>query len=445
MTNRTIYACASGPGPSAIAVYRVSGADSDAVLAALAPGRPPTPRRAVLRGLRHPESGERVDEGLVILFEEGASYTGERSFEVHVHGGVAVRRALEDALTAAGAQLAQPGEFSRRALVNGRFDVAQAEAIASLIAAETTSERLQALEVLDGAVGRQATAWRTQIIDAAALIETGIDFVDERLEASIIEEARAKVAGLLDSMGDVSIDRPSISSADTPIVALVGAPNAGKSSLLNAIVERDAAIVSSIAGTTRDVVTSVIRIDGVAMRVVDTAGVRAASEEIERIGVARAIEHAERAELRIMVVSSDTGGPSSEIEALLKEGDAVFWTKADDCAPTPQELATVAGWPAFVVSSNDGSAAQAFAEVVQSARPSRPTGVSVIGDSARRAALIAAASEHVAAALEAIASDRLEAAIEELRMAAEQVTALVGSVDHEDVLDALFSKFCIGK
>ncbi|MCI4663362.1 MAG: tRNA uridine-5-carboxymethylaminomethyl(34) synthesis GTPase MnmE, partial [Neomegalonema sp.] len=181
----TIYACASGAGPSAIAVYRLSGIQTDGVLTALGVRKLPETRLASLRRLYHPDNHQIVDEALILRFAAGASYTGEASAELHIHGGPAVRRALEEALELAGARLAEPGEFSRRALLNGRIDVAQAEAVAALVSAEADAQRRQALEILDGAVGVLAQQWRNELVGACALLETGIDFVEEGIEATI--------------------------------------------------------------------------------------------------------------------------------------------------------------------------------------------------------------------------------------------------------------------
>ncbi len=446
MTVETIYACASGPGPSAIAVYRVSGPESDAVLGALTSAAAPEPRRAALRRLRHPETGDVVDEALILRFAPGAGYTGERSLEIHIHGGLAVRSALEDALEAAGARLARPGEFSRRAFLAGRLDLAQAEAVATLIEAETQAERRQALEVLDGVVGRQAALWRRELTDLAALIETGIDFVEEGIEETIASETLRRAEDLAARFSaETSAARDAQTASSKPLVALIGAPNAGKSSLLNAILEQDAAIVSPRAGTTRDAVAGELVIDGAGIRVVDTAGIRFAEDEIERIGVDRARAVAERADLRILVASRDTGAPSERLTALLKPEDAIFWTKADLARPTEGDLAGLPELQLFIVSALDSTAAKAFDEAIAGRRIGRRAAGSTIAGSKRRARLVDGALARLRTAIAAIRSDRPELAAEECRGAAIEIERLVGAIDNEDVLDALFGRFCIGK
>ena len=440
----TIYACASGPGPSAIAIYRVSGDASDATLAALGVRTLPAPRAASLRRLRHPKTGSVIDEAVVLRFVEGASYTGEASFELHIHGGAAVRSELERALEAAGARLAQPGEFSRRAFLNGRLDLNQAEAIASLIHAETEAQRLQALEVLDGAVGVQAAQWRSRIIEAAALLETGIDFVEEGIEASIRHDALDRLVALTRELRlHIDTDRRSAADVSAPIVVLLGRPNAGKSSLLNAILERDAAIVSDRAGTTRDAIVGDVMFNGVRVRVTDTAGVRETADELERAGIDRARSIAERADLRILVLSADTGTPDRALLEMLKPTDAILWTKADLAQPSERDRAE---YPEMhTVSANDGSAAMAFEAALTSAGLGARAAGSPIAGTERRRRLLDQASASIEAALSSIKADSAEAAIEDLRHAAGALEQLIGTIGHEDVLDALFSRFCIGK
>lgn len=418
------------------------------MLARLLRGAPQVPRarHAALRRLWEPESDRLLDEALILRFEEGASYTGEASAELHIHGGVAVRRALETALENAGARMAEPGEFSRRAHLAGRLDLAQAEAVAALIEAESEAQRRQALEILDGAVGRQAALWREELIAVAALLETGIDFVEEGIDEMIAHEVKRRLAELRESLEThVAHVRGARSASEKPVIALIGLPNAGKSSLLNAVLERDAAIVSAQAGTTRDAVTGEIEIGDAVLRVMDTAGIRESDDEIEQIGVGRARTLAERADLRILVVSADSGRPSASVLELLQPEDAIFWTKADIERPSNEALDDLPAAQISIVSTRDSSAASAFDALVQARNFGARLVGSPIGSSKRRADLIRGAITMLERAEAGLQQDHAELAAEECRAAAEYIAQLVGDIHHEDVLDALFGRFCIGK
>lgn len=443
----TIYACATGDGAAALAVYRVSGDGADRILSAMSDADLPEYRRAALRRLRDPMSGERIDEALVLRFRVGASYTGDPTFEAHLHGGPAVRRAFERAVEGLGARLAQPGEFTRRALVNGRLDLSQAEAIGSLVAAESDAERRGALEVMDGAVGRMAAGLRTELISIAALLETGIDFVEEELGDDIQDEAHRRAEAVSGALAaELDAARPVSPDTRHPTIALIGRPNAGKSSLLNAIMEQDAAIVSDIAGTTRDAVQGLLMRGGAQLRVFDTAGVRETEDRLEAIGVDKAQRLAERADLRILVISGDTGAPGDELLKSLTPTDAIFWSKADLAPPTGEmldQLREIA--ETHTVSVTDGTAAAAFDTVIGRRELTNRSSGSPISGAERRAALIRAAHQHLQRASDNLTGQRAERAAEDIKLAAAELERLIGSVDHEDVLDALFSRFCVGK
>lgn len=275
----TIFALATAAGRAAVAVVRVSGPETVSVVEALTGGRPKA-RTAALRTLRH--GGADLDEALVLRFEGPASYTGEDSVEFHVHGGRAVVEALMVALSELGLRLAEPGEFTRRAFENGKLDLAQAEGVADLIDAETEAQRRQALGQVGGALSQRYDRWRDLLIQSLAMLEAAVDFPDEDLPEEVAERARPGLrvlsAELDAALADVSRGRR---VRDGFRIALVGAPNAGKSTLLNALVERDAAIVTDTPGTTRDVIEAPLVLGGYKVLIADTAGLRETADTIE--------------------------------------------------------------------------------------------------------------------------------------------------------------------
>ena len=299
----TIFALASARGRAGVAVFRISGPEAHAAVAALA-GDVPAMRRASLRRLIW--EGDVLDEALVLVFAAGASFTGEAAAELQVHGSTAVVQALGRALSGmSGLRLAEPGEFTRRAWANGQLDLAQIEGLADLIDAETEVQRRQAMRVLSGAIGRRAEEWRQKLIRAAALIEAVIDFADEDLPTDVTPEVQGLIEALLE---DLRREIAGVAIAerlrDGFEVAIVGAPNSGKSTLLNALSGRDAAITSEIAGTTRDVIEVHMDLGGLPVTFLDTAGLRESEDRIEQIGVERGLARARQADLRIFVLSA---------------------------------------------------------------------------------------------------------------------------------------------
>ncbi|MEL6316043.1 MAG: GTPase, partial [Pseudomonadota bacterium] len=324
----TIYALASGVG--AVAVFRVSGPRAAQVLSALsAPDAPPpAPRHAELRALRRPDDCAPLDQALCLWFPAPRSFTGEDVVEIHGHGGAIGVAALAAAMEAAGARLARPGEFSRRAVLNGKIDLSQAEGLAAAIAAETEAERRHAQSVLRGAVGEAAARWRARLLRAAALCETQIDFIDEDVGADIDALAADELAALLRELREHAAD---VARADSyfgvPQIAIIGPPNAGKSSLLNRIAREDRAIVADRPGTTRDVLRARLNGPDGAFELIDTAGLRDAEDEVEAEGVRRAQAAAQAADLVVLAVSADTL-PALWDLAPPPAADAVFWTNS---------------------------------------------------------------------------------------------------------------------
>lgn len=439
----TIFALATAPGRAALAVVRLSGPGAAAALTALA-GKLPAPRRASLRKLRD-AAGGLIDEALVLWLPGPASYTGEDSAELHLHGGQAVVEAVVDALAAAGLRLAEPGEFTRRAFQNGRLDLAQAEAVADLIDAETTAQARQALDQLGGGLSRRYDAWRELLIESLAVLEAAVDFPDEDLPEDVAARARPHLRILLGeleaALADVDRGRR---VREGFRIALIGAPNAGKSSLLNALAGRDAAIVTATPGTTRDVIEVPLVLAGYKVLLADTAGVRETAEAIEAEGVRRARAWAAGADLRLWVVDqSASGGDWREAAGLARAGDLLLLNKADlargedgrAASDTDLEVLSLS-----VLSAADMAALRTWLEarVVGALSGAEFPAATRL----RHAESLTEAAERVRRAL---AQPEPELAAEDVRLAARALERVSGRVDPEAVLDRVFSSFCIGK
>ena len=431
----TIFARATGAGRAAVAVLRVSGPGAGPVLAALA-GRLPAPRQASLRRLRD-AAGAALDHALVLWFPGPASYTGEDSAELHLHGGPAVVAAVAEALVAAGARPAEPGEFTRRAFLNGRMDLTEAEGIADLIEAETEAQRRQALRQAGGALSRLVAGWSARLARLLARQEAFIEFEDEDLPAGLDDAVASQAAALAAEMAAHLAEAPRGERLrEGLMVAIIGAPNAGKSSLLNALVGREAAIVSARAGTTRDVVEARLTLAGVPVTLADTAGLRDAVDEIEAEGVKRARRRAEEADLVLAVFAADQPADAETLAAMpanavvvANKSDLGGLALAPDGALAVSAL-TGAGLPALRARLE--AQAAALAGLAEQATLTRPRHVAAVQDALGWLGALAAAP---------VPEVRAEA----LRAALRALGRLTGQVGVEAILDLVFSEFCIGK
>ena len=323
----TIYALATAQGRAAVAIVRVSGSLAGFAIQNLC-GRSQPARNAVLRRLRSAE-GEVIDHALVLWLPGPASYTGEDSAEFHVHGGQAVVAALLEALGALGLRLADPGEFTRRAFENGRLDLAQAEGVADLIDAETQAQRLQAIGQLDGVLGRAQQAWRADLTECLAVLEAAIDFPDEDVPADVADRAKPVLMKLISQLKAAAVGiKRAEQVRDGFKIALIGAPNAGKSTLLNALSRREAAIVTATPGTTRDIIEVGLKLGGYKVIIADTAGLRDTGDEIEAEGVRRAKAWAAQADLRAWIVDGAAEHNAGSMPDLVA-GDLCVINKAD--------------------------------------------------------------------------------------------------------------------
>jgi tRNA modification GTPase len=440
--NDVIFALASGGGKAAVAVMRLSGAGAGDVLARLA-GKLPVPRMATLGRLRHPGTGETLDSALTLWFPAPRSYTGEDCAELHLHGGPAVIAGVAEALVAAGARPAEAGEFTRRAFVNGKVDLTAAEAIADLIAAETAGQRRQALRQAEGGLAALCGGWMERLTGLLARQEAFIEFETEDLPPDL-DSAVCRSAAALRAELEAHLAADGGRGErlrEGLVVAILGAPNAGKSSLLNALVGRDAAIVSARAGTTRDVVEARLDLDGVPVTLADTAGLREVSDEIEAEGVRRALQRAEAADVRLLVFAADQL-PDADTLALVEPGDtgALVVASKSDLAPVP---AAIGGAPPLPVSVRSGEGLAALRDKLSAvaADLASPATTAPLTRSRHRSALRDAAAR--LADLDRAELPELRA--ECLRAAAAALGRITGQVGIEAVLDAVFREFCIGK
>jgi len=418
--NDTIFALSSGAPPAAVAVVRISGPRAHAALEALA-GRLPAPRMAKLATLR--AGGEVLDKALVLRFDGPASETGEDVVELQLHGGRSVVAAALAALEGIeGLRLAEPGEFTRRAFENGRIDFAQAEGLADLIEAETESQRRAALALAGGALSRQVASWQERLLAIAAEVEAMLDFSDEGDVAA--EDVGPPLSALAAEL-DAFIARPTVERLKEGVrVVIAGPPNAGKSTLLNVLLGRDAAITSEIPGTTRDVIEAPVALGGVPFLLVDTAGLRAGGGRIETMGVERARSQIEAADLVLWL-----GDAADRPERAL-----LVQAKADLVPPNPE--ADIA-----VSAKTKQGLADLIRLLIQYSTSLLPIeGETAINDRHRGALIETAEAVREAAS----APDPLLAA-ESLRRARFALDRVTGRAGIEDMLDSLFGRFCIGK
>jgi len=424
----TIFALASARGKAGVSVIRISGDLAHEVAARLC-GRLPPPRHASLRRLMH--EGQILDEALVISFEPGASFTGEPSVEFQVHGGLAIVKAILETLgNIDGLRPAEAGEFSRRALENGRMDLTQIEGLADLIDAETEAQRRQAIAVMSGGLQKIADSWRERLITALALLELTIDFSDEDVPQETSDEVMRIIQGIyseiqmeLNGYGAAELIRDGFE------VAIVGAPNVGKSTLLNALAGREAAITSAIAGTTRDVIEVRMEISGLPVTVLDTAGLRDAEDIIEKIGVERAVMRAKAADMRIFLKEND-----EDLAISPEKGDIVVQAKAD----LHEDIADA-------VSGLTGAGLDRLVAAIGLELSSRVAGAGLVIRERHRHALNVAKTNLVTAIEILDKENQVELAAADIRATILALEVMIGRVGVEDLLEEIFSRFCIGK
>jgi tRNA modification GTPase len=424
----TIFALASGLGRAALAVLRLSGPETGSVLARLAGGLP-TPRRASLRAIVDADGGT-LDKGVVLWMPGPASYTGEDCAELHIHGGPAVLGAVSAALLAAGARPAEAGEFSRRAFLNGKMDLLEAEGVADLIAAETEAQRRQAFGQVEGVQSALMAAWAERLRHCLAWQEAVIDFPDEDLPASVEASLMAEIDSLAAAFAAGAEDtRRGARLREGVVVVVTGPPNVGKSSLVNALAARDVAMISPYPGTTRDALEVWIELAGVPVMLIDTAGLRDTDDPLEAEGVRRARAHAARADLVMRVIASTCEDALSEDAAGLRVANKI------DLAAAPM------GWLGVSALTGEGLDRLRQALSVEVRRLTEAGPHPVLSRARHEGALLEAAGCLIRAREVALPELRGE----ELRLAMRAIGRITGAIGVEDVLDTVFGSFCIGK
>ena len=428
----TIYALASAPGRAGVAVVRVSGPGAKDALVALA-GILTRPRTAALKTLRH--AGRDIDQALVLWFPGPHSFTGEDVAEFHVHGGRAVRESLFAALEELGARPARPGEFSRRAVEHGRLDLTRAEAVADLVEAETPAQLRQALRQYDGALAILYEAWRASLIAALAHAEAAIDFSDDGVGAEEFAAARHTASDIAGEIrAHLADERRGEALREGLRLAIVGPPNAGKSSLINALAKRDAAIVSEIPGTTRDVIELRLNLGGYLVHVADTAGLRETGDAIEAEGVRRALAKAQGSDLVLLLLD----GTDPYTEQIAARPDLTVWNKSDLPAFRRQDglmlsLKSGEGLPQLIETLT-AMVAERLETKGETAALTRPRHREALSEA------LASLSHGLTAP-----ADQPELFAEDLRLALRAIGRILGRVDVEELLDVVFRDFCIGK
>lgn len=427
----TIFALATAQGKAGVAIVRVSGPKARVSVETLC-GPLGDSHKAVLRSLRD-SSGDLIDHALLLPFDAKRSFTGEETVELHLHGSTAiVSKVLELLGSMDDLRLAEPGEFTRRALENGCLDLAQVEGLADLIDAETEAQRQQAVRVLAGELGDLAKKWRVDLIRAASLLEATIDFADEDVPVDVSPEVRALLTTV---KNDVEHQAEGVKIAERIRsgfeVAIIGAPNVGKSTLLNALAGREAAITSDIAGTTRDVIEVKMDLNGLPVTLLDTAGLRETLDTVEKIGIQRALERSANSDLRVIL--SETGDWPEGFDR--RDDDILVGAKSD-----------LGDFEGLAVSGKTGLGMDGLVDVISAKLADRSSSSGIATRERHRVALQRAfrdlsKSEEILQ----YGPDHYELAAEELRSAIRALNSLIGQVDVENLLDEIFASFCLGK
>ena len=442
----TIYALSSGSGISGIAVIRVSGKRTAEVVKQITCKDLPTPRIATLRKFNKNGTKETIDEGVVLWFPAPNSYTGENLAEFHVHGSRAVIKAMHLAISKVkNCRLAEPGEFTKRAFQNGRINLLKAESIADLISAETEIQRKQALKIMGGKSSDKFNSWRQKLLKILSHVEAKIDFPEEDLPKNIIQEIQKTSNKILSEIKKAINDQKVGERIREGFkIAIVGPPNSGKSSLLNYLSKRDVAIVSEIAGTTRDVIETHLNLDGYPVIVSDTAGIRSSKNEIEKKGIKIALKRAEDADLRLIIVSAKNVDFTRVLKGLLTK-NAILVLNKSDLIKLKKNNKFQKYDHIFISIKNDLNLNKLISKIKSKLKSKFTTSEDILITRERHRQNLINCIKHLEKFQKKKSTVDFDKAAEDLRLATRHLGMIVGKVDVEELLGSIFNDFCIGK
>ena len=442
----TIYALASGSGISGVAVIRVSGDNVKRVIKLLTGKELPSPRVATLRKINNINTSELIDEGIIIWFPGPESYTGEDMAEFHVHGGKAVILAIQNQISRIeNCRLAEPGEFTKLAFQNGKINLLKAESIADLISAETEIQRLQAVKIMQGKSSEKFNELREKLIKILSYVEAKIDFPDEDLPEDKIKQIRNNSSKVLYEITKILNDQKVGEIVREGFkIAIVGPTNAGKSSLLNNLANREVAIVSEIAGTTRDVIETHLNIDGYPVVISDTAGIRESKDEIEKKGVKLSLKKAEKADLKLVVVDARNIDLSGFLNDLLKDNAILVVNKSDLLKEKLHSQITKFKHVLISLKKNS-NIEKLISEIKNNLKDKFIFDEDILITRERHRQHLMQCSDHLKSFLQKNDKKDFDKAAEDLRLATRHLGMIVGKVDVEEILGSIFNDFCIGK
>ncbi len=442
----TIYALSSGPGISGIAVVRISGSDSSKVLKLLTKNELPTPRVATLRKINNINTSELIDEGLILWFPGPQSYTGEDMVEIHIHGGKAVVEALLNTLSnIKECRLADPGEFTKLAFQNSKINLLKAESIADLISAETEIQRLQAVKIMKGKSSEKFNELREKLLKILSFVEAKIDFPDEDLPEENLKKIKEDSLNVLNEIKKILNDQKVGEIIREGFkIAIVGPTNAGKSSLLNNLSNREVAIVSEIAGTTRDVVETHLNIDGYPVIISDTAGIRDSKDEIEKKGIKLSLKKAENADLKLVVVDAKSIDLSGFLNDLLKK-DAILVINKSDLLKEKLDSETSKFNHVLISLKDNLNIDKLISKIKNHLKNKFISDEDILITRERHRQHLLQCVEHLKNFSDKNDKKDFDKGAEDLRLATRQLGMIVGKVDVEEILGSIFNDFCIGK
>ena len=442
----TIFALSTGPGISGVAIVRISGSKTSEVVKLLTGKQLPEPRRATLRKINNINTSELIDEGIIIWFPGPQSYTGEDMAEIHVHGGQAIILALQNEISKIeNCRLAEPGEFTKLAFQNGKINLLKAESIADLISAETEIQRLQAIKIMKGESSKRFNELREKLLKILSFVEAKIDFPEEDLPDENLKKIKQDSSEVLEEIKQILNDQKVGEIIREGFkIAIVGPPNAGKSSLLNNLSNRKVAIVSEIAGTTRDVIETHLNIDGYPVIVSDTAGIRESKDEIEKKGIKLSLNKAENADLKLVVIDAKSIEIGGFLTDLLKN-DAILVINKSDLLKEKLD-AEVSKFNHVLISiKNNSNIDKLINKIKEKLKNKFMSAEDILITRERHRQHLVQCSEHLKNFSNKNDKKDFDKAAEDLRLATRHLGMIVGKVDVEEILGSIFNDFCIGK